>query len=320
MGDTNKTALVLGATGGIGGAVAAKLLRRGWTVRALRRGSSTRPAGNGPEWIAGDAMNGADVRSAARGTSLIVHAVNPPGYWNWGTLVPPMLDNTIAAAEETGARIVLPGGVYNYGPDAFPNVAEDAPQHPISRKGVIRVEMERRLERAADRGVRMLIVRAGDFFGPAPGGSWFSQGLVKPGRPVTAITTLGRPGVGHQWAYLPDVAETIAELVGRDLNAFERFNMDGHWDADGTAMSAAIRAAVGRSVPVKALPWWLLRLASRVVPVFREMAEMRYLWRTPIRLDNRLLVRTLGAEPHTPLDFTVRATLVGLGCIPNETA
>jgi hypothetical protein len=58
---------------------------------------------------------------AAKGCSVIVHAVNPPGYRNWAQLVLPMLDNTIAAAKAEGATIVLPGTVYNYGPDAFPD-------------------------------------------------------------------------------------------------------------------------------------------------------------------------------------------------------
>ena len=39
-----------------------------------------------------------------------------------------MLDNTIAAANAQGATIVLPGTVYNYGPDAFPLLAETSPQ------------------------------------------------------------------------------------------------------------------------------------------------------------------------------------------------
>jgi len=43
---------------------------------------------------------------------------------------------------------------------------------------------------------------------------------------------------------------------------------------------------------------------------------MRYLWRSPVRLDNSKLVRTLGREPHTPLDEALRATLVGQGCLP----
>ncbi|MBB4481711.1 uncharacterized protein YbjT (DUF2867 family) [Rhizobium etli] len=56
------TALVLGATGGIGGAVAGKLLGRGWRIRALNR-DAERAMGKEPafEWVQGDAMNAGDV-------------------------------------------------------------------------------------------------------------------------------------------------------------------------------------------------------------------------------------------------------------------
>lgn len=54
-------------------------------------------------------------------------------------------------------------------------------------------------------------LRAGDFFGPKTANNWFSQGLVKPGKPVTAISYPGKRGVSHQWAYLPDVAETMVQ-------------------------------------------------------------------------------------------------------------
>ena len=120
---TQKIALVIGASGGIGGATAAALARHGWTVRGLTR----RPQpGNGiVEWVAGDAMNAADVLRAAQGASLIVHAANPPGYRNWATEVLPMLDNSIATAKAVGARIVLPGTIYNFGADAFPVLQED---------------------------------------------------------------------------------------------------------------------------------------------------------------------------------------------------
>src|SRR3954447_7984119 len=140
----NRIALVLGATGGIGGEVARLLKTRGWTVRALHRDAS-RLASNNTDfaWIQGDAMQANDVIAAARGAALIVHAVNPPGYRDWDKLVLPMLDNTIAAAQAAGARILLPGTIYNYGPDAFPDLEETSAQNPITAKGAIRVEMER---------------------------------------------------------------------------------------------------------------------------------------------------------------------------------
>lgn len=317
-----RTALVLGATGGVGGEVARRLVARGWRVRALNRNPDALPDSSrveGLSWLHGDAMSANDVAAAAAGTSVIVHAVNPPGYRNWGRLVLPMLNNAIAAARANHARIVLPGTVYNFGPDAFPDLHEDSPQNPITVKGGLRVEMERRLRVAATEGASVLIVRAGDFFGPLPGGSWFSQGLVKPGKPVAAITYPGRSGVGHQWAYLPDVAETVVRLLEKAdaLEPFATFHMDGHWDADGAGMIEAIRAAAGNPrIPVRRTPWPLIRLLSPVVPLFRELAEMRYLWRAPIRMDNRRLKAMLGEEPHTPLDVAVRATLVGIGCLP----
>jgi len=316
-------ALILGATGGIGGAVAQRLLAAGWHLKALHRDAARQADAQsaGIDWIQGDAMNRADVVDAARGAQLIVHAVNPPGYRNWGALVLPMIDNSIAAARASGARILLPGTVYNYGPDAFPSLDVDAVQRPLTRKGAIRVELERRLELASGDGVRSLIVRAGDFFGPAAANNWFSQGLIKPGQRVGAVRNPGTRGVGHQWAYLPDVADTMCRLVAMEqrLDDFARFHMDGHWDADGTQMAAAIArvagVAGGREVAVKPFQWWLMKALAPFVPTLRELQEMRYLWRQPLRMDNRRLVQVLGSEPHTPLDAAVRATLDGLGCL-----
>ena len=211
MGNTNLV-LVLGATGGIGGEVARQLKDGGWNVRGLqRRGEQPIEKRSGITWFRGDALNAQDVMTAANGCSVIVHAVNPPGYRRWSELVLPMLDNSIAAATALRATLVLPGTVYNFGPDAFPVLTEDSPQYPVTRKGAIRVEMERRLLAASKSGARVLIVRAGDFFGPQAGNNWFSQGLIKPGKSVRTVSNPGLKGVGHQWAYLPDIARTMVE-------------------------------------------------------------------------------------------------------------
>lgn len=319
-----KIALVLGATGGIGGTVARGLSQRGWQVRALNRNAHKAAlAAPAFDWRQGDAMSARDVRAAAEGVDLIVHAVNPPGYRNWGTLVLPMLDNTIAAAKAEGARILLPGTIYNFGRDAFPILTEKAPQNPDTDKGLIRKEMERRLKDASEAGVGVIIVRAGDFFGPGAANNWFSQGLVKPGKPLTAISYPGREGIAHQWAYLPDVAETMIRLVERadDLPRFAVYHMRGFLDRTGTEMIESIRRVVGKpELPVRAFPWWLIGLASPFVPLFRELRKMRYLWREPLRMPNERLLAALGDEPHTPIDEAVATTLKALGCMPKETA
>jgi hypothetical protein len=58
-----------------------------------------------------------------------------------------------------------------------------------------------------------------------------------------------------------------------------------------------------------------MRLASPFVVTARELLEMRYLWRQPVRMRNDQLTAILGCEPHTPLQDAVEATLVGLGCL-----
>jgi nucleoside-diphosphate-sugar epimerase len=315
-----KIALVLGAGGGIGGTLSDTLLSDGWQVKALVRDPVKAAKQCDPRisLIAGDAMNAADTLKAAQGVQVIGHCVNPPGYKDWDKLVLPMIDNTIAAAKAVGARILLPGTVYNYGLEAFPLLKVDAPQQPVSRKGAIRVELEQHLERASQDGVAVLIVRAGDFFGGhAADSSWFNLALVKPGKPLTSIGRPNDPGVAHPWAYLPDLAETMAQLLELGPQArFERYHFDGFYDATGHDMTDAIRAAVGKpALPEKNIPWWIFSLAAPFVTAFREMREMRYLWRKPHRLDNSELVKVLGEEPRTPIVEAVRRTLLDLKCL-----
>ncbi|ULU27492.1 NAD-dependent epimerase/dehydratase family protein [Dyella terrae] len=317
---TQRTALVIGANGGIGQETCLALLRHGWQVRALVRKAPD--AKQGIDWRIGDAMQRADVLEAAAGVDVIVHAVNPPGYRGWERLVLPMLDNTIAAARASGARIVLPGTVYNYGPDAFPLLREDSPQHPATRKGEIRAEMEHRLQAAANAGGRVLVLRCGDFFGPSAGNNWFAQGLMQAGKPITRMAYPGDYGIGHSWAYLPDVAEVMVRLLDREneLSRFERFHFGGHW-LDGHAMLASLRRATGNaSLKAGRFPWWLARLASPFNETLRELCKMRYLWRGPVQLDDKKLKAFLGTDLYTPVDQAISAALTGAGCMPASAA
>jgi nucleoside-diphosphate-sugar epimerase len=308
-----QTALIIGAAGSFGGHAAAALARRGWRLAALARDPDAARAKAGRnmpiDWRAGDAMNAADVVRAAQGASIIVHAANPPRYKNWRGLALPMLASTIAAAKASGARVVFPGSVYNYAPDLGCAIAEDAPQAPATRKGAVRVEMEAMLR---DAGVRALILRAGDFFGPAtPNGALEWLISRKAGR-VTGVYAPGPLEIGHAYAYLPDLAETLARLLEREaaLAPFERFHFPGHWLERGDEMANAIRRVTGEgAIPLKPFPYPLLTALSPFNETFRELLEMRYLWRRPIGLDGAKLRAFLGSVPHTPLDLAVRATL-----------
>lgn len=316
---TERTVLVLGATGGVGGSIAAALARHGWQVRALVRDPGRLTAEQralGYEWIAGDASDGAAVTGAAAGVQALVHAVSPAGYQGWKGTVLPWVDNTIAAAKAAGARIVLPGTIYNYDPATTPVIDADTPQTSGGEKGRIRQELEERLK-AASTEVPVLIVRAGDFFGPGARSSWFTQALVRPGRQVKRLINPGK-GVGHSWAYLPDLAETFARLldVPDKLARFEVVPFEGVWDPDGRLMPSAVAEAAGKArLPEWQFPWWAMRLLAPFGGFPAAVVEIERYWRHPVRLDNRRLVELLGEEPRTPLPEAMRATLREMGSL-----
>jgi nucleoside-diphosphate-sugar epimerase len=323
---TPKTALILGATGSFGAHAVEALIKHGWRIRALARDPVAAVARLGARtpiaWLQGDAMDRASVVAAAKGVQLIVHAVNPPRYRNWKGTVLPMVENSIAAARASGARLILPGTVYNFAPHSGAMIGEDAPQLPVTRKGAIRAEMERRLRQASDEdGVKVLILRAGDFFGPAAPNSalaWLTQ--KSHGR----LTGVFSPGpAAHDFAYMPDLGETLARLVDAEdrLGAFEVFHFRGHWAEDGEVFGRAMRRVTGNAkLPIRAFPWIAIYVLAPFDETMREMLEMGYLWKQPIGLDNAKLVAFLGEEPHTPLETALRATLADMGVLEDEPA
>jgi nucleoside-diphosphate-sugar epimerase len=222
-------------------------------------------------------------------------------------------------AERLGARFMLPGNVYNYG-EAMPALLDEStPQRPTTAKGRIRVEMEDELERRAAAGrLRATVITAGDFFG-AGSGSWFDAVVVK-SIPTGRLGYPGDPRLVHAWAYLPDLARAFVAVASLDdLAPFERFTFAGHSVTGSEFLAAVERAgatlglAPARGWRRAGMPWPLIRGAGVVVPLWRELARMSYLWRVPHALDGRRLARHCPALTPTPLPIAVADSLIDLG-------
>jgi nucleoside-diphosphate-sugar epimerase len=172
--------------------------------------------------------------------------------------------------------------------------------------------MELKLQKASLNGVRSIIVRAGDFFGPGAGSSWLTRGMTSSSPLLRSVFYPGPANTGHSWAYLPDLAETMVRLIEceRPMDAFEVVHFRGHWFERGVGLAELVcRVRKTSFERIKPFPWWLIKLASPFVGVFHEMLEMRYLWQVPLQLDNEKLRALIGAEPHTPIETALAATL-----------
>jgi nucleoside-diphosphate-sugar epimerase len=297
-----KTALIMGITGGFGGHVAQALAKHGWSLRVLMRDPTKLPQQfASTEVVTGNAANLDDVRAAAHGVDLMIYGINPANY-AWKGKALPWLENAATVAEENRLTVVFPGNVYVFDPVDGPVFDETSPFRPVSSKGKMRVAMEERLQLAAQRGAKVVVIRCGDFIGTHAPSTWIRQ-LIKPNSQGYTLNAPGPVDLQHTWAYLPDVAQTVAELVAKQevLSAYNVFHFRGY-RITFNEMAEAIRSATGKKVVIKAFPWWATRLMSPFFTLFRSLLEMRYLWNEVVNLSDDRLKATLGKPaPHTPL-------------------
>jgi nucleoside-diphosphate-sugar epimerase len=304
--------VVLGGAGRFGRAAAQAFKTAEWQVASLVRASSAGGVAPGTEIVEVDARDVESVIAAATGADVVIHALNAP-YGDWERLAIPFAETAIAAARENGATLVFPGNLYNFGAAMPARLTEAAPMHPTSRKGAVRVAVETRLREAAETGLRTIVLRAGDYFGGDGGGAWFDRVVVKDIK-AGRLTWPGPLDCVHEWAYLPDMAAALVCLVearGR-LPPFAAFGFAGH-AVTGREFVAAISGVCRRDFKIGFMPWRLLQLAGFGVPLFRELAEISYLWSTPHAIDGAALASVIGDVPHTPLDQAIAASLATLG-------
>jgi len=310
------TVLVLGANGRFGAAAVGAFAAAGWNVLAqARRAPASLPAG--ARHVAAAIEDTAALAVEAAGARTVVHAVNPP-YTRWAREALPLARAGMDAAQRLGATFVLPGNVYNFGTSMPPLLREDTPERADTRKGRIRCEMESELAARAQQGLRSVVLRAGDFFGGGAG-SWLDLVIVKSLR-AGKLVYPGPLDRAHAWAYLPDLARALVKLAARDdLPAAARLHFAGH-TLTGAELLAGLERAAGTLGLAPAggwrrggMPWPILRAGGLLVPMWRELAEMEYLWRVPHALDGTALAATIGAPAVTPPDAALEAALAGLG-------
>jgi nucleoside-diphosphate-sugar epimerase len=309
---TANTVMVLGANGRFGRVAVQAFSKAGWQVIAHSRSAPVAELPHNVTPLQCDALDADTLIKAGAGrVQVIVNALNPL-YTGWEKHLLPLADSALRVARETGALLMLPGNVYNFGRELPPVLTEQTPQVANTSKAALRIAMEQRMQ--SEPGVRSVVIRVGDYLGGPGPGTWIDMMIAKDvGRGV--VTYPGPTGIEHAWAYLPDLAEVFVKVAERRdrLHAFEVLHYEG-LTLTGNELVAAIERAAGRPLRLKAAPWGLFRLLSPVWAMVRALLKMRYLWNKPHRLDGSKLAALIGAVPRTSVDTVLRA------CLPSQGA
>lgn len=270
---------------------------------------SGRSAEPGIEHVALDATDSKRLIDAAQGAAAI-HSCAAPPYHRWASEWPPLASSLCAAAEATGAVLVMLGNLYGYGPVDGP-MTEELPLAATGPKGRVRAAVWEQAQKLHQQGrIKAVEVRASDFFGPGVTDGGHLAARVMPrllrGKPVS---TLGDPDAPHSWTYLPDVAKALVEVADEE-RAWGRA-----WHVP-TEPALSTREMVDRlaaqsetgPVAVRRLPPAVLGVAAVFSPMIRELKEVRYQFDRPFVVDSSDYEAEFAVRA-TPVDEQVKATV-----------
>ncbi|MDA9008847.1 NAD(P)H-binding protein [Alphaproteobacteria bacterium] len=306
-----KTIAILGANGRLGLTTVNAFHQAGWAVIAVTRNGHYL----GPEPVenrAADARSSVALEQAVKDCDVVFNGLNPL-YPRWHTEALPLTENVINACLSTGATHLFPGNVYNYG-HSIPAIVEPSTlQVGGTKKGKIRVEIERMLLRATkDEGLQTLVLRAGDFFGGKGTGSWFDLAITSQFR-SGKIVYPGNRNLPHAWAYLPDLSRTFVALAEQRAKCamYDEFLFEGY-SLTGNRLHEHLETASDRKLKEASIPWTLFKLGSLFNAMWRETLEMRYLWNTPHQLDGSKLQAFCPELTTTPPEVALKEALQDL--------
>jgi len=296
---------VIVGKGPVGRTTAEELTARGHEVRVLSRsgGTSTDTA----EHRRVDATDPDALTAAARGAAALYNAVNP-AYHRWATDWPPVAAALLSTAERTGAVLVTMSNLYGYGRPTGPMTPE-SPLAATDVKGRVRARMWTDALAAHHAGrVRVTEARAADFVGPqVPGDHSHLTRQLPALRAGRRAWVVGDPDAPRGWSYLPDVAATLVVLATDERAWGRAWHVPSAVRTQREALTD-LAGAVGAGTPrVSGVPWPVLRAVGLVVPLMREVVDVRHQFDQPFVIDASATTATFGLEA-TPWPEVVAAT------------
>ena len=214
--------------------------------------------------------------------------------------------NLMAAAETHDVRLVFVDNLYVYGPQTAP-LRKDIPLTAYGRKPAARAEVTR-LWQAATGRVKIAALRAPDFHGHGVTLSHLGDlafGSLGRGKAAQLVVPADTP---HDFDYVPDIARAVALLLDAPDSDFgTAWHMPSAPTQTLRQIIALGAAAIGAKPRLVTVPLAVQPLLGLVMPMLREMREMRFQWNRPYQVDASRFTRRFAFVP-TPFAIGAAAT------------
>ncbi len=221
------------------------------------------------------------------------------------------MTSVVEACLQHQTKLVFFDNVYAIGGDNVKHITEDSPISPSSKKGEIRAAVDLLiLEEVKKAGLRAIIARAPDFFGPIKKQNSLVMNLVYDNL-VKGKTAqwFCNADVVHTLGYTPDLAKGTA-ILGNTEDAYKQvWNLPVDMNAlTGREWVKLFAKEMNNSDKVKVMPLWMMKLLGLFVPIMRELSEMMYQFDRPYNFDCSKFNNRFNYEPKTNIE-AVRETI-----------
>jgi nucleoside-diphosphate-sugar epimerase len=292
--------VVLGASGGLGGAVVTELVKQGKQVRAVNRspieGFQHKTQ---VEVMQGDITDPNQIVQICQGASVIYHCTNAP-YPKWTKALPPMMQAVIIGAETSGAKVVYGDNLYMYG-QVSGLITPDLPDRATGHKGLVRSKIATELMKAHKSGrIQATIGRASDFFGPGVFNSMMGEGVFQAlvaGKPLNLI---GKLDVPHTYTFVEDFAKGLVTLGEREEALGEIWHIPSAETLTTQQFLNLVFAEAKQTPKLRIASPLMLNLLGLFSPMLRELKEISYEFEQPFVVNHQKYQQAFGKDvtPH----------------------
>ena len=252
----------------------------------------------------GDVLNEYQLNEAVSGVDVIFHAASFP-YQEWEEKHVKCIDLLIQIASKHHAKLALVDNIYAYGRQKENPVLENALKNPHTKKGKIRLEMEKRLMNSE---VPSLIVHLPDLYGPNANTTIFSGVLQSVVQRKNAYF-VGDMTLPREYIHTFDAAKAMVDLALREDTFNQNWNIPSTHPITGQELLSLIREIDGYEKNFKSVKRGMIRFLSIFSPFMRELLEMIYLTEEPLLLSGDKYEKAVGPLPKTPYQEGLKETI-----------
>lgn len=293
--------------GNVGRLIAEELRASGEDVMVVRHAGGKI---EGLESITVDALDRQSVEQALHGAQRVF--VTTGLEYNlkvWQRDWPILIDNVIAGAKVTNAKLIFIDNIYLYGPAPLQNpITEEHPRKPVSRKGLVRLGLVEKLEEAEYDGLDVLIVRCADFYGPKVDSSGITMAIEAMVKSKTGYF-MGDPKTRHTYSYVPDIARASVALAIADDTYSQTWHAPSAAALTGNELMTLVEETMGKKGKWKTMSRNSMLLMGVFIPILRELREMMYQFESDYVFDSSKFASRFPDFKLTSYEEGIKATV-----------